>query len=225
MFGKNPKRGIVKSENGALDVQEIFATIQGEGPNVGRPSIFVRLGGCNLACDFCDTEFEDFSQMSLDEIISEIDKLSGEMTGRRTHRLVVITGGEPFRQPIEKFVGELIARNYLVQIETNGTIFRKIHDDAEIICSPKASSGKFFPLNEGVLGSVKALKFIISKNKKPYDEIPDVGQERYKIPIYLQPMDEYDEEINQENMQFCRELAEATGNFISLQIHKILGVR
>ena len=76
MFGKNK---ILKPENhdgSSLDVQEIFATFQGEGPFVGYPSVFVRLGGCNLACDFCDTEFDSFARKSLDEILAEVLQLA-----------------------------------------------------------------------------------------------------------------------------------------------------
>ena len=50
------------SESKQFFIQEIFLTIQGEGPMVGIPSIFIRLGGCNLACKFCDTEFESFKK-------------------------------------------------------------------------------------------------------------------------------------------------------------------
>ncbi|CAN0594227.1 unnamed protein product, partial [Ectocarpus sp. 12 AP-2014] len=59
MFGDNPIRPPEKGDGLHLMVKQIFKTLQGEGPHVGTPSIFVRLGGCNLACDFCDTEFEN----------------------------------------------------------------------------------------------------------------------------------------------------------------------
>ena len=48
-----------------LDIQEIFPTLQGEGPFVGQGAIFIRLGGCNLKCNFCDTEFDSFKNFSL----------------------------------------------------------------------------------------------------------------------------------------------------------------
>ena len=55
-----------------IDVQEIFPTLQGEGPFVGYPSVFIRLGGCNLACDFCDTEFDSYKNFSLEKIIIDV---------------------------------------------------------------------------------------------------------------------------------------------------------
>ena len=76
MFGKNPKRPPEKGDGSLLQVVEIFPTLQGEGPFVGQPAVFLRLGGCNLACDFCDTEFEAFAVMPLEEIIEKIVKLA-----------------------------------------------------------------------------------------------------------------------------------------------------
>ena len=78
MFGNNPIRKPESGDGSHLQVQEIFPTVQGEGPNTGVPSVFVRLGGCNLACDFCDTEFESFSEMSVDEILHEVCCLAEE---------------------------------------------------------------------------------------------------------------------------------------------------
>jgi organic radical activating enzyme len=58
MRGNNPIRPPEQGDGMILQVKSIFATIQGEGPNVGTPAVFIRLGGCNLACEFCDTSFE-----------------------------------------------------------------------------------------------------------------------------------------------------------------------
>ena len=76
MFGKNPIRPPEKGDGSILFVQEIFPTLQGEGPLAGVPAVFLRLGGCNLACSFCDTEFESFKEWKLEDIIAEVKKLS-----------------------------------------------------------------------------------------------------------------------------------------------------
>ncbi len=222
MFGKNK---ILKPENGdglALKVQEIFATFQGEGPYVGYPSVFVRLGGCNLACDFCDTEFDSFKEIALDKIVEKVLELSKNKEGKIIRNLVVITGGEPLRQPISKLCEKLIDEKFLVQIETNGTLFQELPLDVKIICSPKISNGKYHQIRPDLLARIDAFKFIISAGKKEYSNIAKINQE--EVPIYLQPMDEYDEAKNRANIDLTLKLAQEYGARISLQTHKILKI-
>lgn len=225
MFGKNKvmKPEIHSGEN--LDVQEIFPTLQGEGPYVGQPAVFIRLGGCNLACAFCDTEFDSYKNLSLKKILSEVEKLAKNLEGKIVRKLIVITGGEPLRQPIERLCEELINRNFLIQIETNGTIFRDLPADVKIICSPKSSNGKYHQIRPDLLSRINAFKFIISKTDKNYSQISEIGQSSFAIPVYVQPMDEQDEASNQANLELAKKLCEENGYFLSLQTHKILGIR
>lgn len=223
MFGKNPIRKPEKGDGTILKVQQIFATFQGEGVFVGYPAIFIRLGGCNLACDFCDTEFESFEEMPLDNIINQTNLLSGKLKAKFTHKLVVITGGEPFRQPIEKLCDELINLGYNVQIETNGTIYRNINKDVAIICSPK-NTAKYTPIRDDLLERIDCFKFIISATHPLYKNVGYVGQNKYNIPVYVQPMDEYEVEKNKANLEYTKKLASENGYRISLQIHKIMGI-
>lgn len=223
MFGNNPKRKPVSGSGDFLDIQAIFRTFQGEGIFVGYPSVFVRLGGCNLDCSFCDTEFEDFTSKSLNEIIEQVDLLSGELSNNRTHNLVVITGGEPFRQPIAQLCEKLIKSNYDVQIETNGTLYSDIHPDVKIICSPKNTNG-FHIIRDDLLKRIDALKFIISANNQKYNHVGDVGQNKYNTKIYVQPMDEYDVQKNKANIEYVKKLADEKGYIICLQTHKILDI-
>ncbi len=219
MFGKNP---ILKPEFGdgkSLKITEIFATFQGEGFYSGFPAVFVRLSGCNLKCDFCDTDFDEFQEISLAKIIEKITELSEN----KKYNLVVITGGEPFRQPISLFCEELIKLGFLVQIETNGTIFREVPKEVKIICSPKIINGKYHALRPDLLQRIDAIKFIISASKKEYSDICEIGQSK-EIPIYLQPMDEYDDEKNRANIDLTLKLAKKYGARISLQLHKILNI-
>lgn len=225
MFGKNK---ILKPEihdGFHLDVQEIFPTFQGEGPYVGYPSVFIRLGGCNLACDFCDTEFDSYQNFSVEEIVEKVLHLAKNSAGDLVRKLVVITGGEPLRQPIEQLCVELVRLDFLVQIETNGTLFRELPKEVKIICSPKITNEKYHQIRPDLLARINAFKFVISKSKKNYSEISEIGQSEFKIPVYLQPMDEQDASKNEENLQLVLELAEKLGHRVSLQIHKILGMR
>lgn len=217
MYGKNPLRPPLQSDGQTLDIQHIFPTLQGEGPYAGWPAVFIRLGGCNLACDFCDTEFESFKAMKLDEIMGKVEAMRGKA------HLVVITGGEPLRQPIEVLCSALINTGLKVQIETNGTLWRELPPKVEIICSPKNTGKGYFPLRPDMLARVNALKFIVSATKEGCHDIADVGQGS-DVPVYVQPMDEYDAVKNVQNLKLATEIAMQKGCRLSIQLHKIAGI-
>lgn len=94
-------------------IVEMFETLQGEGFNTGMPSIFIRFGKCNLACPWCDTNYNQFEQKSLDEILHTVRQFSAKN--------IIITGGEPTIQPdLEILLDQLKAEGYFIAIETNG---------------------------------------------------------------------------------------------------------
>jgi organic radical activating enzyme len=225
MFGNNPKRAPIKGDGAVLDIQSIFKTFQGEGPFVGWPAVFVRLGGCNLSCDFCDTEFESYQSMACDDIVFSVMSLAtDEESQKRTHPLVVITGGEPFRQPIERLCQALLDAKFAVQIETNGTLFRSVPEQVNIVCSPKNTGQGYFPVRDDLLPYIDAFKFIISSVRDGYQQVAEIGQSKHHTPVYIQPMDEYDPDQNRKNMAYVLSMAEKHGYRISLQTHKILDI-
>ncbi|MDG1437189.1 MAG: 7-carboxy-7-deazaguanine synthase QueE [Rickettsiaceae bacterium] len=224
MLGDNPKRPPVKGDGTTLFVKSIFKTLQGEGPHAGVPAIFIRLGGCNLACSFCDTEFEDYQELSVPEIVKTIEDLSLNPSGNRSVGLVVVTGGEPFRQPINAFCQKLLDCGFAVQIETNGTLYREIPDQVDVICSPKVSNAKYLSVREELLPRITALKFLISTNIKDYASVPELGQTKYNIPVYVQAMDEYEEDINLANQKMAVDMAINNNYKLSYQVHKRLGI-
>jgi 7-carboxy-7-deazaguanine synthase len=218
MFGQNPKRPAIFNDGTSLEIKSIFKTIQGEGPFIGMPAVFIRLGGCNLACNFCDTDFEDFNMLTINNIIEEVEKLTINI------KLVVITGGEPFRQPIELLCYKLVDLDYMVQIETNGTLYRNLPDKVHIVCSPKAGKNGYALLRDDLLSHINALKFLVAKNIPKYSNIPEVGQSKYNIPVFIQPMDQNNLLLNKENERLAIDLAIKYGHRLSLQTHKILGI-
>ena len=218
MFGNNPVRTPVKGDGLTLDIQHIFATLQGEGIYAGHPAVFIRLGGCNLACSFCDTEFESSSSLGLLQIVEKVIALSD----KKRKKLIVITGGEPFLQPIAPLCSALLSKGFNVQIETNGTLYRELPEAVEIICSPKNNGAGYFPVRPDLLARITAFKFIISAHHPAYSHVPDIGQE--SIPVYVQPMDEYDESKNKANLILATQLACNYGYRLSLQLHKIIGL-
>lgn len=97
-----------------MKVNEIFYSLQGEGKDVGLPTIFIRLTGCNLRCSYCDTKYAYYegNYMDCEEIIDVIKKW-------KCNR-VCITGGEPLLQDIYGLIDML--RGYEVSVETNGSL-------------------------------------------------------------------------------------------------------
>ena len=147
MFGNNPIRKQDKGDGQQLWIQEIFYSIQGEGPFAGRPALFVRFAGCNLQCSFCDTEFESsawyptFSELR-GAIHTKLDAKSTYMENDElVTSLVVLTGGEPFRQNIVPLVKQLLQDGFTVQVETAGTLswsnFPFEDDECHVVVSPK----------------------------------------------------------------------------------------
>ena len=93
-----------------MKVNEIFYSLQGEGVFTGTAAIFVRLAGCNLHCDFCDTKHEDYTIFTEEEIVKAISDYPAKH--------VVITGGEPTLQLTHSLVDRLHEVGKFVQIET-----------------------------------------------------------------------------------------------------------
>ncbi len=100
-----------------MKVNEMFTSIQGEGPYIGIPMFFVRFTGCNLRCEWCDTEyaFYEGEEMSVDDIVEKVENSGMEW--------VCLTGGEPLLQEdIYKLVDILLRRGHKVLVETNGSL-------------------------------------------------------------------------------------------------------
>jgi len=166
-----------------MRISEIFYSVQGEGPQLGMPSWFIRTSGCDLSCDFCDSKYaKEGNEFTVNEII--------EMVNKNNCNNVVITGGEPLLQPeIEDLVKELTHQGKKIYIETNGTIFRPlIIGFATFIVSPKPDF-----LNPRYLDVLRkwaqhaTFKFVI-RDRKDFDEalrlcaLVDVKDNVYFMP-------------------------------------------
>ncbi|EPY99355.1 7-carboxy-7-deazaguanine synthase QueE [Mannheimia haemolytica] len=99
--------------NPRFPIVEIFESLQGEGFNTGMPAIFVRFGKCNLTCPWCDTNYNQFEQWTLSDILAKVRSYSAKN--------VIITGGEPTIQPnLSLLLNQLKKEGYFLAIETNG---------------------------------------------------------------------------------------------------------
>ncbi len=115
-----------------LQLSEIFYSIQGEGTWTGTPAVFVRLAGCNLACDFCDTDYSTKLLASVGDVVVMVREAGGDCP------MVVLTGGEPLAQAeTSALVTALREDGRRVHIESNGTIFAELPDDVWLCVSPK----------------------------------------------------------------------------------------
>ncbi len=215
-----------------LDVHSIFYTIQGEGPFCGQPAVFVRLAGCNLQCPGCDTDYTSTVQeLYPSEIVTHCRNAAPRTTA---HPLVVITGGEPFRQNIAPLIRQLVSKGFRVQIETNGTLYVEDlpWDSITVICSPK--TGKITPK---LLTRVDAFKYVMSaRNVSQVDGLPILAldhtaspqvarpPEGNTKPVYLQPMDEQNELHNELNLNACIRSCMTYGYTLQVQLHKIIGM-
>jgi 7-carboxy-7-deazaguanine synthase len=187
-----------------LQVNEIFYSIEGEGMRVGQPTTFVRLAKCNLRCRFCDTEFDRFTERSIDDIAAEV--------GRHPAEWVCLTGGEPLGQNIGDLCQALVDNGYRVHIETNGTIGPdpRLYEWIEHwTVSPKC-----FPVVDG-FGRIDELKYIVGKSFKE-----ERVEENLAGCIYLQP-----ESSKPEYVQRALEILKRHPRWrLSTRVHKTLGL-
>ena len=216
----------------------MFYTIQGEGPFVGRPALFVRLNGCNLKCHWCDTEYtEKRSEYTKQQLI---DRIQASLKMLPLETIVVITGGEPMAQPITKLVKQLSqSPDTIVQIETNGTAWPPMfhtaitRDNVHVVVSPKA--GKLHEGFHSYSHFVSGFKYIVRWDDLTEDGLPNQSTQIKKrnVPVarpphgvdrslvFISPLDDEDREAN---MKHAVQVVMRHGYTMSLQTHKILNV-
>ncbi|MDR1544831.1 MAG: 7-carboxy-7-deazaguanine synthase QueE [Prevotellaceae bacterium] len=194
-----------------LSVVEIFYSLQGEGANMGKPAVFIRLAGCNLNCSFCDTEWKNGTEMSVEEILLEVRKYPSKM--------LIWTGGEPTLQLDDDVLASF--SDFYNCIETNGT--NPVPKGMDYIaCSPKVSC-KILQKN---FVFVNEFRFPVQKN----DVLPAISElpkaENYIVsPIFSKKIKGGIDKKNAENLTFCIDFVKRNPEWrLSFQSHKLLEI-
>lgn len=191
---------------------EHFYTLQGEGLHSGKASYFIRLGGCDVGCVWCDVkdswDAEKHPKMTVTELVAAAMQYPG--------RLVVITGGEPAMYNLTALCDELHANGFTVHIETSGA-YPIVGNIDWVTLSPK----KFKPPVQEALDKADELKVVIF-HKSDYEW---AEQHAAKVPatckLYLQP--EWGKKDNITPLVIDYILAHPQWE-LSLQTHKYINI-
>jgi organic radical activating enzyme len=196
----------------SLPVMEAFYTIQGEGFHQGKAAYFIRLGGCDVGCVWCDVkdswDITKHPLVRIDDLVANALHYPG--------RLVIITGGEPLMHDCGDLTHALLHAGFQTNIETSGAYPLSGHWDW-ICLSPK----KFKAPLPGILKVANELKVVI------YNKTDFAWAERYadlvlpECKLYLQPEWERSGEMTPLIIEYIK--ANPRWEF-SLQLHKYIHV-
>jgi organic radical activating enzyme len=236
------------------NISEIFFSIQGEGPLAGLPFLFVRFGGCNLRCSYCDTKFsrKEVTHCTLyrngwkEKIKNPVslEKFSS-LISSFDFRYISLTGGEPLLQSrfIEKAIESL--KDKILLMETNGSLpedltpglISRVDYWSVDIKLPSSSSEKCLEENEAFLMKLKKARNIILKTvfspRTPNDELKKAAiiadklfQRNKNITLIFQPLSQGKKMRVGSNLEFIYSLMQKSPIEIRVlpQMHKMLNV-
>ncbi len=213
-------------------VNEIFSSIQGEGPVVGYKQLFIRFCGCNLKCNYCDTDFSDGTTYSEEELYK---KITTEYNLETFHS-ISLTGGEPLLSAefLKEFL-PMIKGITKIYLETNATLSDKlpliknyidiISADIKLNLNPEIHR-EFFKQCNGIQTFAKIV-FDENISDINIEECINLGKQ-FNLELILQPkMDGYRMTVTSD---FCNEILDKfTAKYHNVrlipQVHKFLDVR
>lgn len=209
---KQPETIIQKSGTATYPVMEHFYTLQGEGFHQGKAAYFIRLGGCDVGCVWCDVkeswDADTHPQMGIEELIQTVKKTAAG--------IVVITGGEPLMHDLSELTARFRNVGLQMHVETSGSSPLSGTWDW-ITLSPK----KFkWPVNE-ILPVANELKIVVF-NKSDFDwALKWQAEVSANCKLYLQPEWSKAEQVTPLIVDFIKQHPEWQ---LSLQIHKYINV-
>lgn len=195
-----------------LPLVEDFYTIQGEGYHAGKPAYFIRLGGCDVGCRWCDAKFTWNARLYPPTPVAEIVERAAALPAQA----IVITGGEPTLYPLEPLTTLLKAKGLEIFIETSGTHPLSGHIDW-VCLSPKRQQP---PLAE-VLTRADELKVIIETPDDICWAEENAARVSRHCRLYLQPEWSRYQAITPVLVEYAK--ADPRWN-ISIQTHKFMHI-
>ena len=193
-------------------VMEAFATVQGEGAHSGTPCWFIRLGGCDVGCVWCDVKDSWDVHAHPRQTVKEMVDAATE-SGRQT---VVVTGGEPAMHDLSALTAALKAAGLQTHIETSGT--HALTGDWDwVTLSPK----KFKACREDVYPAAHELKVVVFHRSDMEWAANHAKQVNDSCGLFMQP--EWDKR-EEATFWILSWIASRPGWRISLQTHKYIGI-
>lgn len=194
-----------------LKVVEIFYSLQGEGQNMGMPAVFVRLSNCNKDCWFCDTDWNQGTAMSIEQVLKQVQSFGCNN--------IIWTGGEPTLQLTEEVLSHF--SSFYNCIETNGS--NPVPKGIDYITvSPKVTPATLRRNFE----HVNEFRYPISEGEFPpsISELPNA--DRYFVsPVFLGEKQKRFE-LDKKNLNAAIEFAQNNHPWrLSIQMHKMLNLR
>jgi 7-carboxy-7-deazaguanine synthase len=196
----------------SLRVMEAFYTIQGEGAFTGHAAFFIRLGGCDVGCAWCDVkeswDMQAHPMRTVEDLVAE--------AAAHPARLAVITGGEPLMQDLGPLTNALREAGFRTHIETSGT--HPLSGSWHHICfSPKKFKA---PLPE-IYAKARELKVIVFNRHDLQWAQEHALKANPHCQLFLQPEWDKRDQVMPMIVDFVKEHPEWK---ISLQTHKYLGI-
>lgn len=204
----------------SLPVMEYFYTIQGEGFHQGRAAYFIRLGGCDVGCVWCDVkdswDADAHPKKTVDEIVSLVSQNAASISNGKSGGLVVITGGEPLMHDLTQLTLSLKEKGFETNIETSGA--HPLRGTWDWIClSPK----KFKSPIPAVVPFANELKVVVFNESDFKWAEQYASQVSPQCKLYLQPEWDKASSITPSIIEYIKEHPQWE---LSLQIHKYINV-
>lgn len=220
-----------------LDVSDLYVTVQGEGSFTGKPLVLLRLQGCDVGCPWCDTAYTwardaKNEQDSIPDALGDNEKwvaadvriiadfvMSIKPPGVEW---VLLTGGEPAQQPLGPLLAALHMRGLKVQLETSGTGKEKLGHVDWVTLSPKVGMPGGVSMKLHAINSASEIKWVVGKDDDvaKFKDFLEQWQIPPDVPKWVQPLSQ-----SEKATELCIRAAAEYGWSVSLQTHKLLGLK